>query len=84
VTAVFSALVLRSGEHPLVRLVLAPYRLCLAAATLAAVLAAATLAFRAGGGVLGWSWGLGALVAALAAGILSEEAARAPSTRERF
>jgi hypothetical protein len=84
VAAVFSALVLRSGEHPLVRLVLAPYRLCLAAATLAAVLAAATLAFRAGGGVLGWCWGLGALVAALAAGILTEEAARAPSTRERL
>jgi hypothetical protein len=82
ITAVFSALVLRSGEHPLVRLVLAPYRLCLAAATLAAVLAAATLAFRAAGGVLSWSWGLGALVAALAAGILTEEAARAPSTRE--
>jgi hypothetical protein len=84
VAAVFSALVLRSGEHPLVRLVLAPYRLCLAAATLAAVLAAATLAFRAGGGVLSWCWGLGALVAALAAGILTEEAARAPSTRERL
>jgi hypothetical protein len=84
ITAVFSALVLRSGEHPLVRLVLAPYRLCLAAATLAAVLAAATLAFRADGGVLGWCWGAGAVVAALAAGILSEEVARAPSTRERF
>jgi hypothetical protein len=83
ISAVFSALVLRSGEHPLVRLVLAPYRLCLAAATLAAVVAAATLAFRAGGGVLSWSWGLGALVAALAAGILTEEAARAPSSRER-
>jgi hypothetical protein len=83
-SAVFSALVLRSGEHPLVRLVLAPYRLCLAAATLAAVVAGATLAFRASGGVLVWSWGVGALVAALAAGILSEEAARAPSTRERL
>src|SRR6201995_1526684 len=46
VAAVFSALVRRGGDHPLVRLVLAPYRLCLAAATLAAVLAAATLAFR--------------------------------------
>ena len=40
-SAVFSALVLRSGEHPLVRLVLAPYRLCLAAATVAAVVAGA-------------------------------------------
>ena len=35
------------GEHPLVRLVLAPYRLCLAAATVAAVVAGATLAFHA-------------------------------------
>jgi hypothetical protein len=80
-TVVFSALVLRSGEHPLVRLVLAPYRLCLAAATLAAVVAGASLGFQAAGGVLGWCWGLGALVAAAAAGILSVEAARAPSSR---
>ena len=28
-SAIFSGLVLRSGEHPLVRLMLAPYRLCL-------------------------------------------------------
>jgi hypothetical protein len=80
-TAVFSALVLRSGEHPLVRLVLAPYRLCLAAATLSAVVAGAALGFRAGAGALAWSWGLGALVATAAAGILTEEAARAPSAR---
>jgi hypothetical protein len=80
-SAVFSALVLRSGEHPLVRVVLAPYRLCLAAATLMAVVAGAALGFRAGGTLLGWTWGLGALVAAAAAGILTEEAARAPSAR---
>jgi hypothetical protein len=80
-SAVFSGLVLRSGEHPLVRLVLAPYRLCLAAATLCAVAAGAVLAFHASGAVLGWAWGLGALVAAVAAGILSVEAARAPSAR---
>jgi hypothetical protein len=80
-SAVFSALVLRSGEHPLVRLVLAPYRLCLAAATVAAVVAGSALGFRAGAGALEWSWGLGALVAAAAAGILTEEAARAPSSR---
>lgn len=83
-TAVLSALVLRSGEHPLVRLVLAPYRLCLAAATLAAVLAGATLAFRADATVLGWCWGVGALVAVLAAGILSEEVVRAPSSNEKL
>jgi hypothetical protein len=80
-SAVFSGLVLRSGEHPLVRLVLAPYRLCLAAATLSAVLAGGVLAFHASRGVLGWAWGLGALVAAVAAGILTVEAARAPSAR---
>jgi hypothetical protein len=80
-SAVFSGLVLRSGEHPLVRLVLAPYRLCLAAATLSAVVAGGVLAFHATEGVLGWAWGLGALVAAAAAGILTVEAARAPSAR---
>jgi hypothetical protein len=80
-SAVFSGLVLRSGEHPLVRLVLAPYRLCLAAATLSAVVAGGVLAFHASQGVLGWGWGLGALVAAAAAGILTVEAARAPSAR---
>jgi hypothetical protein len=80
-SAVFSGLVLRSGEHPLVRLVLAPYRLCLAAATVAAVAAGSALGFRAGAGALEWSWGIGALVAAAAAGILTEEAARAPSAR---
>ncbi|HEY8493581.1 MAG TPA: hypothetical protein VIN04_06775, partial [Myxococcota bacterium] len=51
-SAVFSALVLRSGEHPLVRLVLTPYRLCLTAATLAAVVAGGVLAFHAGSGTL--------------------------------
>jgi hypothetical protein len=83
-TAVFSALVLRSGEHPLVRLVLAPYRLCLAAATLAAVVAGASLGFRAGGGALAWCWGVGAVVALVAAGILSEEAARAPRSGQEI
>jgi hypothetical protein len=80
-SAVFSGLVLRSGEHPLVRLVLAPYRLCLASATIAAVVAGAVLAFHATSGVLSWAWGAGAVVAAAAAGILSVEAARAPSAR---
>jgi hypothetical protein len=78
-SAVFSSLVLRPREHPLVPLVLAPYRLCLAAATLAAVAAAAVLAFRAGAGTLQLAWGLGAGVAVVAAGILSVEAARAPA-----
>lgn len=78
-SAVFSGLVLRSGEHPLVRLVLAPYRLCLVAATLAAVFAGGSLAFRASSATLDVVWGVGALVAILSAGILSVEAARAPS-----
>ena len=81
-SAIFSGLVLRSGEHPLVRLVLAPYRLCLAAATVAAVVAGATLAFHASPGTLEWTWGVGALVAVLAASILSVEAARAPAAAE--
>ena len=61
------------------RLVLAPYRLCLVAATVAAVLAGGSLAFRASSGTLELIWGVGALVAVLSAGILSVEAARAPS-----
>ena len=77
--AIFSGLVLRSGEHPLVRLMLAPYRLCLVAATIAVVVAGGTLAFHASDGTLRWVWGLGALVAVLSASILSVEAARAPA-----
>jgi hypothetical protein len=79
-SALFSGLVLRV-EHPLVRLVLAPYRLCLVVATIAAVAAGATLAFRAGTGLLDWTWSVGALAATLCAGILSIAAARAPSVR---
>ena len=78
-SAIFSGLVLRSGEHPLVRLMLAPYRLCLVACTIAVVLAGGTLAFHASDGTLKWIWGLGALVAVLSASILSVEAARAPA-----
>ena len=78
-SAVFSSLVLRSGEHPLVPLILAPYRFCLAAATIAAVVAGAALAFQASAGTLELTWGIGALVAVLAAGILSIVAARAPT-----
>jgi hypothetical protein len=78
-SAIFSGLVLRSGEHPLVRLMLAPYRLCLVAATVAVVVAGGTLAFHASAGTLKWIWGLGALVAVLSASILSVEAARAPA-----
>ena len=79
-SALFSGLVLRSGEHPLVRLVLAPYRLWLVAATTAAVVAGGSLAFHASNGALRWIWGLGACIAVLSAGILTVEALRAPAT----
>jgi hypothetical protein len=78
-SAIFSGLVLRSGEHPLVRLMLAPYRLCLAVSTVAAVVSGGVLAFHGSATTLGWTWGLGALVAILSAGILTVEAARAPA-----
>ena len=62
------------------RLVLAPYRLCLAAATIAAVVAGAVARLpgqRARRSNL--AWGVGAVVAVLAAGILTSEAAHAPA-----
>ncbi len=83
-SALYSGLMLRRGEHPLVRVMLTPYRLCLVTATTAAVLAGGTLAFHGASGVVGWIWGLGALVAALSAGILSFEAAHAPSTAKDY
>jgi hypothetical protein len=83
ISAVFASLVLRAGEHPLVQLVLAPYRMLLGTATLAAVLAGASLAFRGSGTLLDLTWGLGAVVAVVAAGILSIAAARAPATAKR-
>jgi hypothetical protein len=82
-SAVFSGLVLRAGEHPLLRVVLAPARLCLAVATMALVTAAGALGFHVAAGPLRWIWGLGALVAVLAAVILTVQAARAPSARRR-
>ena len=53
------------------------------AATLAAVAAGGTLAFRGSEVLLNWTWGLGAVVALVAAGILSIEVARAPATAKR-
>lgn len=83
ISAVFSSLVLRAGEHPLVQLVLAPYRMLLGTATLAAVLAGAALAFRGSPTLLDLTWGIGAVVAVVVAGILSIEVARAPATAKR-
>jgi hypothetical protein len=78
-SALFSGLVLRLGEHPLVRLMLAPYRVCLAVSTVSAVVAGGVLAFHGSDETLAWTWGLGSLVAVLSAGILTVEAARAPA-----
>jgi hypothetical protein len=82
-SAVFSALVLRTDEHPLLRVMLVRYRLWLVACTLAALFAAAALGFRARPWVLETTWGLAAAVSALATGILVVEAVRSPSLRRR-
>jgi hypothetical protein len=80
-SAVFSVLVLRTDEHPLLRVALVRYRLCLVACTLAALFAAAALGFRAKPWILETTWGLAALVSAIAAGILVWAAVRSPSVR---
>jgi len=80
-SAVFSALVLRTDEHPLLRVMLVRYRLLLVGSTLAALFAAAALGFRARPWILGTTWALAAVVSALAAGILIIETVRAPSLR---
>ena len=82
-SAVFSALVLRTDEHPLLRVMLVRYRLWLVACTLAALFAAAALGFRARPWVLDTTWGLAAAASALATGILVFEAVRSPSLRRR-
>jgi hypothetical protein len=80
-SAVFSALVLRTDEHPLLRLILVRDRLCLVATTLCALLAAALLGFQADARVLTAGWGLAATAAAFASGILIWSVVRAPSLR---
>jgi hypothetical protein len=80
-SAVFSALVLRTDEHALLRLMLVRYRLCLVACTLAALFAAAALGFQARPWIVETTWALAGLVSACAAGILIIEAVRAPSVR---
>jgi hypothetical protein len=80
-SAVFSALVLRTDEHPLLRLMLVRYRLCLVASTVAALFAAASLGFQATAWIIEATWAVAAAVSALAAGILIVAAARSPSTR---
>ncbi|HET9737637.1 MAG TPA: hypothetical protein VFP78_05905 [Solirubrobacteraceae bacterium] len=78
-SAVFSALVLRTDEHPLLRRLLVRYRVSLVASTLAALFAAASLGFRAEGWIIELTWGVAAVVSAVTAGILVWAAARSPS-----
>jgi hypothetical protein len=82
-SAVFSALVLRTDEHPMLRLMLVRYRLCLVACTLAALFAAAALGFQARPWVIDATWAAAAVVSALSAGILIVAAARSPSVHSR-
>jgi hypothetical protein len=82
-SAVFSALVLRTDEHPLLRLILLRFRLCLVASTLATLLAAAVLGFRADTWLLYSGWALATAISAAAAGTLVFATARSPSSRSR-
>jgi hypothetical protein len=82
-SAVFSALVLRTDEHPMLRLMLVRYRLCLVACTLAALFAAAALGFQARAWVINTTWALAAIVSVLSAGILMVAAVRSPSVHSR-
>jgi hypothetical protein len=77
-SAVFSALVLRTDEHPLVRRLLIRFRLSLVASTLAALFAAAALGFQASDWVIDATWSVAALVSALTAGILVVAVIRSP------
>ena len=80
-SAVFSALVLRTDEHPLLRRLLVRYRLCLAASTLAALFAAASLGFQAENWIIRLTWAVAAVVSILTAGIRVVAVIRSPSAR---
>jgi hypothetical protein len=77
-SAVFSVLVLRTDEHPLLRLMLVRGRLLLAASTVAALFAAASIGFRTARWIIEGTWALAALASVLTAVILIVEAIRAP------
>ena len=77
-SAVFSVLVLRTDEHPLLRLMLVQARALLAASTVAALFAAASIGFRTASWIIEGTWALAALASVLTAGILIVEALRAP------
>jgi hypothetical protein len=80
-SAVFSALVLRTDEHQLLRRLLVRYRLCLVASTLAALFAAASLGFQAADWIIEATWALASVVSILTAGILIRAVIRSPSAR---
>ena len=82
-SAVFSVLVLRTDEHPLLRRLLVRYRLCLVASTLAALFAAAALGFQAERWIIDATWGIAAVVSVLTAAILVVALIRAPSAYSR-
>jgi hypothetical protein len=77
-SAVFSVLVLRTHEHPLVREMLLHVRGLLAASTVFVLFAAASLGFGAADWIVEGTWALAALVSVLTAGILIAETVRAP------
>jgi hypothetical protein len=80
---VFSALVLRTDEHPLLRRLLVRYRLCLVASTLAALFAAASLGFQAEHWIIAVTWAVAAVVSVLTAAMLVIAVVRSPSTHSR-
>jgi hypothetical protein len=80
-SAVFSALVLRTDEHQLLRRLLVRYRLCLVASTLAALFAAASLGFQAEDWIIEATWATASFVSILTAGILVAAVIRSPSSR---
>jgi hypothetical protein len=82
-SAVFSALVLRTDEHPLLRRLLVRYRLCLVASTLVALFAAASLGFQAESWIIELTWAIAAVVSVLTAAILVVAVARSPSSHSR-
>lgn len=82
-SAVFSALVLRTDEHPLLRRLLVRYRLGLVASTLAALFAAAALGFQAENWIIQVTWAIASVVSVLTAAILVVAVVRAPSPHSR-
>ena len=70
---------LRTDEHPLLRLMLVRYRLALVACTLSALLAGAALGFQVDPVLLRAVWVVAALVSAAATATLITAGVRSPS-----